>query len=68
MAIKSLKSMQKIVHDTGIKFDHSNCGILHVHKSHHEFAHAHKVKELLTIGGLEHHRLNEKEVTEIEPS
>ena len=68
MAIESRKYMQKIIDDTGIKFDRSNCGILHIYKSHAEFEHAHRVNELLAKGGLERRRLNEKEVLEIEPS
>ena len=37
MAIESRKYMQKIVDDAGIEFDKSNCGILHIYKSHREF-------------------------------
>ena len=68
MAIESRKQMQKIIDDSGIDFDKSDCGILHVYKSQREFDHAHKVNELLAEGGLERRRLNGNEILEIEPN
>ena len=68
MAIESRKYMQKIVDDAGIEFDKSNCGILHIYKSHREFEHAHRVNELLALGGLERRRLTENEILTIEPN
>ena len=57
MAIESRKYIKKIIDDTGIKFDQSNCGILHICKSHAAFDHAHRVNELLAKGGLKRLRL-----------
>ena len=68
MAIESRKQMQKIIDESGINFDKSDCGILHVYKSQREFEHAHKVNELLAEGGLERRRLTGNEVLEIEPN
>ena len=57
MAIESRKYMRKIIDDTGIKFDQSNCGILQIYKSRAEFDHAHRLNELLAKGGLKRRRL-----------
>jgi len=68
MAIESRHQMKKIMDASGIEFDKSDCGILHVYNSQKEFEHAHKVNELLAAGGLQRQRLTSNEVSEIEPN
>ena len=68
MAIESRKYMQEFAHSAGIEFDRLNCGILHVYKQEKEFAHAHKVNDMLSKAGLKRRRLSPEEVYDIEPT
>ena len=68
MAIESRKYMQEFAKSAGIEFDRLNCGILHVYKQEKEFAHAHKVNDMLSKAGLKRRRLSPEEVYDIEPT
>lgn len=68
LAINSRKIMRKFSEQAGLSFDRVDRGILHFYKSEADFAHAHRVTELLSKAGLLRRQLTAKEVYEIEPA
>ena len=68
LAIDSRKVMLDFSDQAGLSFDRVNRGILHFYKSEADFAHAHKVTDLLAKAGLSRRRLTADEVYAIEPA
>ena len=68
LAIDSRKVMLDFSNQAGLSFDRVNRGILHFYKSEADFAHAHKVTDLLAKAGLSRRRLTADEVYAIEPA
>lgn len=68
MAVASRDFMTEMAEEAGIEFNRVNQGILHFYDDEAEFAHAHKVNDLLAKGGLSRNRLTPDEVRAIEPS
>ncbi|MDG1472316.1 MAG: D-amino acid dehydrogenase [Ascidiaceihabitans sp.] len=68
MAIEARKHLLRFADEVGFSFDLEKRGILHVYKSEGEFAHARRVNELLSKGGLERREVTAAEVQDIEPA
>jgi D-amino-acid dehydrogenase len=68
LAIESRRYMAEFAHTAGVEFDREDSGILHIYKKEAEFAHAHKVTDMLAKAGLLRRQLTPEEVYEIEPA
>ena len=68
LAIESRRYMAEFAHAAGVEFDREDSGILHIYKKEADFAHAHKVTDMLANAGLLRRQLTPEEVYEIEPA
>ena len=68
LAIESRRYMAEFAHAAGVEFDREDSGILHIYKKEADFAHAHKVTDMLAKAGLLRRQLTPDEVYEIEPA
>ncbi|NBX07720.1 MAG: FAD-dependent oxidoreductase, partial [Proteobacteria bacterium] len=68
LAIESRRYMAEFAHAAGVEFDREDSGILHIYKKEADFAHAHKVTDMLAKAGLLRRQLTPEEVYEIEPA
>lgn len=67
LAINAREHLFGLAAKWGVKFDHSDCGILHFYSNQKDMDHARKVTSLLAQGGLERQELSPAEVLAKEP-
>lgn len=58
---------QQIIEDEGIKFDYSQCGILHFYKNSKYFEHAKSMENIYESNGCEWKILSKDEIVSIDP-
>jgi D-amino-acid dehydrogenase len=68
LGIQSRKLYNDIIQEEDLKFDQSNCGILHFYKDQQYFDNAIFAQELYETNGCEWRILNKKEILDIEPT
>ena len=60
--------MAEFAQSAGVEFDREDSGILHIYKKEADFAHAHRVTDMLAKAGLQRRKLTPAEVYDIEPA
>ena len=68
LAVKARAGLQSMADRAGLDFDWSPAGILHFYKNEKDMAHARKVNELLSQGGVERVELTPDQVRAREPN
>ncbi len=68
LAIQARSVLFEMAEREGIDFDLEKRGILHFYERQKDLAHARKVNELLTEGGLDRREVSTDEIREIEPA
>ena len=68
LAMTARAGLSEMVDHAGIDFDFTPAGILHFYKTEKDFAHARRVTDLLTQGGLERRELTAAETLAKEPT
>ena len=68
LAVTARAGLSEMADRAGIDFDFTPAGILHFYKTEKDFAHARKVTELLSQGGLQRRELSAEETLAKEPT